>query len=1307
MIAIGHPLSALRHGLLSLAVLTLLATVAWPRPGAAATPTDPDVRMVPQAGLRSPPTGFVASPDGQSVAVYGYDDDLYLRSVEEDLLIHVLGGATGDIQAVAFSPDGSLVAAGTELGTVHVWAVVSGALLQSVDTLGWISERRRPRWWDASQHSRLPVWSLAFSPDGLRLAVGQDGGAGVWNRETARLDRAVLPAACECLDDDTCYDCKLSDLAFSSDGRWLAMTDDYGLNVVDTTTWQDRELHRFEDRHGDESPAVDFLDATTLLARAPGSDELATWDTDTGRRTGTHALPEATRVDSLALDGARQRVAGWTGTELYVVDLKSGEATHRVAAEHWVPRADFAGSHSLLFEAPDAYDVEPTPSIARLDLDTGDISYLSTGVSIYDEWFDDIGSRLDFVDGGGVLMSGWTAFHWLDPDSAGFTSFDSSEGYDSYFVCPDGRMLIAESMADEPNGKRRLGIRQRGLHGEWSTVGTITHSESLRSFAFAPDCSHGVFQERGADELWIADLSDMGLSKIALPGSGREAHLGSSAIDQKARSWKIATASHILVQHAAWTEELSKKEEIAVPVSARIIDIESLRTVRGYTYVGTIESGGFTGLGSGPFESLWISGDLRRGLRGGHVLVDLVSGRDLRDLAPDLVENGIEFDTNLGPVAGATLDDRLLAVSYHGEVALFSLADGALLGTLRGGENGTDDLAIDAGGERLAILGMGGVLSLWHLESGEQLLRMDFFERGEDLGWLSYTPDGYYDHSEGAENLVAFFRGTERIEDDATLRQQFRRPDVLAQRIRGQVCEPPAYLTLDGSFLEPSGDGVLEVSEAGHLELTVENGGRGTARSVAVRSRLGEDGIRFELGSVPTIDQVQPGTSETLRIPLTVRDVHHPGSGRLLLSAVDSCQCPGQDVALTVPVMPLREPDLVAELVRVDDDLDIPSQGNGNGVIEAREIVQLEVQLRNTGPGEARDVSVRLESEAPGLSIVSSPTVFPTVPAGASVSMEFVARAGSDLTGGTDLGLTVRIDEQRPEFARHTALSLSAGAPFVPEVTTLVCAPDPDVVPRPSDWAIVVGAQGYDGAIGEPPATDRDVSVITDCLVHRLGVPRDQVIRVTGPRAATRSAIDGALLELEARRLDPENSRVFFYYSGHGTVLDEGEGRGERSFLVPVDANRTVIDGVGLDPGRKAEVWERSLLSREQLLAGLDRLDANLKLVMLDACYMAPLGRPLVPRHAVENPSRRVVWLVASDPQRTAKVDPETGLGVFTGSVVRTLNATGDAGGASLGEFVSRLMGEYGQPIPDPSTWGQVYGPELTPDAVEGIRIVP
>jgi WD40 repeat protein len=133
------------------------------------------------------------APDGRSIATVESDLSLRIWDAPSGRLRQTIGGAPLGFGSVAFSPDGSKVAAGGG-GSVRVWDANSGAPLASLG------------------QGICGSAIIAFSPDGTRLAGAcWDATIRVWDLATG-LERAKLGG----------HDGQILSLGWSPDGQTLA-----------------------------------------------------------------------------------------------------------------------------------------------------------------------------------------------------------------------------------------------------------------------------------------------------------------------------------------------------------------------------------------------------------------------------------------------------------------------------------------------------------------------------------------------------------------------------------------------------------------------------------------------------------------------------------------------------------------------------------------------------------------------------------------------------------------------------------------------------------------------------------------------------------------------------------------------------------------------------------------------------------------------------------------------------------------------------------------------------------------------------
>lgn len=221
--------------------------------------------------------------------------------------------------------------------------------------------------------------------------------------------------------------------------------------------------------------------------------------------------------------------------------------------------------------------------------------------------------------------------------------------------------------------------------------------------------------------------------------------------------------------------------------------------------------------------------------------------------------------------------------------------------------------------------------------------------------------------------------------------------------------------------------------------------------------------------------------------------------------------------------------------------------------------------------------------------------------------------------------------------------------------------PEPGAAPRasarPDDYALVVGIEGY-RSVPKADYAEADAKAARRYL-EGLGVPPSNIVLLSGA-GASRADLTKYLEEWLPGVVQPD-SRVYFYYSGHGAP-DPQTGA---AYLVPWDGDPAFPKSTAYP---LAEVYRR-----------LGALPAKESVALIDACFsgtggrsvLAPGIRPLVIVEDLGAPPPKVSILSASGGREIAGSIESRRSGLFTYFLLRGLSGEADAdkdGHVTLGE---------------------------------------
>ncbi|EMD37020.1 hypothetical protein CERSUDRAFT_155454 [Gelatoporia subvermispora B] len=256
--------------------------------------------MEPLIGHADDVNSVVFSPQGDIIASGSDDTTVRLWSPKNGLpSLSLLTGHKAAVNSVAFSPDGERIASGSRDGTIRIWDVKTGS------TTG------------DSIKGETPIFSVAFSHDGRRVAYGsKDAAIRIWDVETSKIHLEILHA----------HEGPVHSVAFSPDDHQISS----GSGDGKARTWN---------AETGGSPITTFSSHTNLVLSVSYHPKLARivsgsadctvriWDTGTTDPVTPHPLTghsDWVRSAVFSLDGALV-VSGADDSTIRVWDAETGQ----------------------------------------------------------------------------------------------------------------------------------------------------------------------------------------------------------------------------------------------------------------------------------------------------------------------------------------------------------------------------------------------------------------------------------------------------------------------------------------------------------------------------------------------------------------------------------------------------------------------------------------------------------------------------------------------------------------------------------------------------------------------------------------------------------------------------------------------------------------------------------------------------------------------------------------------------------------------------------------------------------------------
>jgi hypothetical protein len=496
---------------------------------------------------------------------------------------------------------------------------------------------------------------------------------------------------------------------------------------------------------------------------------------------------------------------------------------------------------------------------------------------------------------------------------------------------------------------------------------------------------------------------------------------------------------------------------------------------------------------------------------------------------------------------------------------------------------------------------------------------------------------------------------------------------------------PPNLVVSDISFSDKTGNGnnILDADEKCEIDFVLQNNGKGEAYALVLKIEelSGIAGLQFQKEIAK--GNLAAGGKIVVRVPVVGSMALQSGKSNFRITVQEGNHFNSEPFSLAVTAKAFKKPELV-----IADAMF--SNSRQEGKIALGEKVQLDIIVKNTGEGEARDVNISFVNPDKVYAGSRDQIQFASLKPGEQRTLNYEFFANKQYTDSV-IPIQVKITESYGRYGvaeiKSVSLDLSLAKATIPVIeiqgeeqvvraengsSFLTSDVDRNIpvsnTANSNTRVLIIGNEEYakyQTGLTEEANVDyakNDARMFKEYCEKTLGIPAANIEYITD---ATSSRMRQSISLLNRMMKSREDMEVIFYYSGHGLP----DPVSKDSYLIPVDVSSENFEGA---------------IRLKELYQKLSEHPSKRVTVFLDACFsggarnlaLTSGSRGVKITPSDEQLAGNLVVFSASSGSQTSLSFREQKHGMFTYHLLKALQQSkGNLTYQELGDQLKRNVG--------------------------------